>query len=100
MSVALVEVPYFRIARGEAGSRGEHFVGEHAHSGRYHGVIGEAGRNRRMCNSTWNKLCGDAVGHGVAEDAAEMHRRDATDRGEFGNCDCTFGRYVLGSKIK
>lgn len=48
-----------------------------------------------MRNGTRNGFCENAVGHGMSEYATEMHSRNATDGGEFGNCDCPFGRYVL-----
>ena len=57
--------------------------------------MGEAVRDRRMSNGTRHWFCEDAVGHGVSEDAAEKHNRDATAIGEFGNCERTFGRYVF-----
>lgn len=48
-----------------------------------------------MRNGVKGGLCEDAVGHGVSEYAAKMHRRDATATGKFGNCDCPFGRYMF-----
>ena len=50
-----------------------------------------------MGNGTKDGLCENAVGHSVSEDAAELHCGDATDSGEFGNCNRTLGRYVFGN---